>query len=404
MVIIMKNTVKKNLCTFIAVIVAASATIVFAGCSDNGAPQASTGSEGVASQTSDDASAVSQTKQPAKKRETIKIDDIAWNVDQGIVDGEKYVLLDYTNNSKYTVTDFEMTFKEKGSVTEEDKENFYNEIKDKFNKATGFATEVGYMKVAEPSIAGAVENLKEEVPELEKIIAIPVFLAPGIHTNIDIPTLLGLSPLETDPRCPDGNYPDDHYLSIAEDVDFDGDIELLPAIGPDDNLLEVIDKRINESLSDSKLNGDAKTGILLVSHGSRLKYNKEFISEVYRKFSETTDYPSNFGFMELVEPNIPTSINKLINENEIDRLVVVPVFIAPGVHTTSDIPTILGLKEADSHSHSHSHSHEHGHEHHHHHHHDLEAIDFEGEILYPEPIGSDDILIDILVKNMEKAL
>ena len=72
--------------------------------------------------------------------------------------------------------------------------------------------------------------------------------------------------------------------------------------------------------------------------------------------------------------------------------------------TTSDIPTILGLKEADSHSHSHSHSHEHGHEHHHHHHHDLEAIDFEGEILYPEPIGSDDILIDILVKNMEKAL
>ena len=244
----------------------------------------------------------------------------------------------------------------------------FNEIKDKFNKATGFATEVGYMKVAEPSIAGAVENLKEEVPELEKIIAIPVFLAPGIHTNIDIPTLLGLSPLETDPRCPDGNYPDDHYLSIAEDVDFDGDIELLPAIGPDDNLLEVIDKRINESLADSKLNGDAKTGILLVSHGSRLKYNKEFISD------------------------------------EIDRLVVVPVFIAPGVHTTSDIPTILGLKEADSHSHSHSHSHEHGHEHHHHHHHDLEAIDFEGEILYPEPIGSDDILIDILVKNMEKAL
>ena len=70
----------------------------------------------------------------------------------------------------------------------------FNEIKDKFNKATGFATEVGYMKVAEPSIAGAVENLKEEVPELEKIIAIPVFLAPGIHTNIDIPTLLGLSP------------------------------------------------------------------------------------------------------------------------------------------------------------------------------------------------------------------
>ena len=154
----MKNTVKKNLCTFIAVIVAASATIVFAGCSDNGAPQASTGSEGVASQTSDDASAVSQTKQPEKKRETIKIDDIAWNVDQGIVDGEKYVLLDYTNNSKYTVTDFEMTFKEKGSVTEEDKENFYNEIKDKFSMSDD---DISELKQRDISMHAETEKIVE---------------------------------------------------------------------------------------------------------------------------------------------------------------------------------------------------------------------------------------------------
>lgn len=158
MVIIMKNTVKKNLCTFIAVIVAASATIVFGGCSDNGAPQASTGSEGVASQTSDDSSAVSQTKQPEKKRETIKIDDIAWNVDQGIVDGEKYVLLDYTNNSKYTVTDFEMTFKEKGSVTEEDKENFYNEIKDKFSMSDD---DISELKQRDISMHAETEKIVE---------------------------------------------------------------------------------------------------------------------------------------------------------------------------------------------------------------------------------------------------
>lgn len=278
----------------------------------------------------------------------------------------------------------------------------FSEIKDKFYKATGIPTEVGYMKVAEPSISGAVKNLKEEVDDLQKIIALPVFLAPGIHTNIDIPTLLGLDALESDPRCPDGNYPPDHYLSTSDDVDFTGEIELLSPIGPVDELLEVIDKRINEALSKSKLNGDAKTGVLLVSHGSRLNYNKEFITAVHDKFTKTTEYPSNFGFMELVEPNIPTSIDKLISENKIDRLVVVPVFIAPGVHTTSDIPTILGLKEADEHSHLHSHSHSHSHEHGHHH--DLTSIDFDGEILYPEPIGSDDILIDILVKMVSEKI
>ena len=172
------------------------------------------------------------------------------------------------------------------------------------------------MKVSEPTIAGAVEILKEEVDDLDKIIALPVFLAPGIHTNIDIPQLLGLEPLEVDPRCPDGNYPDEHYLSIADDVDFDGEIELLSSIGPRDELLDIIDKRINEALADSELGEDAKTGILLVTHGSRLNYNKEFATELYAKFEKACDVPSSFGFMELCGPSIPESINKLVDEND----------------------------------------------------------------------------------------
>lgn len=274
----------------------------------------------------------------------------------------------------------------------------FKKIKEKFIKKTGLPTEVGYMKVSSPSIAGAVEILKDEVEDLDKIIALPVFLAPGIHTNIDIPILLGLDPLEEDPRCPDGNYPDEHYLSIADDVDFDGEIELLPPIGPDDDLLKFIDKRIEELLSESELDEDAKTGVLLVSHGSRLKYNKEFTSELFSKFEKTTDYPCNFGFMELEEPSIPEAIDSLLDENEVDRLIVVPIFIAPGVHTTNDIPTILGLKEGHSHEHHHDHGHDHDH------HHDLTTIDFDGEILYPEPIKADNILIDILVKKVNDAL
>ena len=252
----------------------------------------------------------------------------------------------------------------------------FNEIKDKFINKTGLPTEVGYMKVSSPSIAG--------------------------DTNIDIPILLGLDPLEKDPRCPDGNYPDEHYLSIADDVDFNGEIELLPPIGPDDDLLKFIDKRIEELLSESELDEDAKTGVLIVSHGSRLKYNKEFTSELFSKFEKTTDYPCSFGFMELEEPSIPEAIDALLDENEIDRLIVMPIFIAPGVHTTNDIPTILGLKEG--HSHEHHHDHDHGHSHGHDHHHDLTTIDFDGEILYPEPIKADDVLIDILVKKVNDAL
>ena len=278
-------------------------------------------------------------------------------------------------------------------------EEVFTEIKEKFIKASGLTAEIGYMKVSEPTIAGAVEILKEEVDGLDKIIALPVFLAPGIHTNIDIPQLLGLDPLETDPRCPDGNYPEEHYLSIADDVDFDGEIVLLPSIGPRDKLLKIIDKRIEEALADSKLDDIAKTGILLVTHGSRLNYNKEFATELYSKFEKTCDLPSSFGFMELCGPSIPESINKLVDENALERLVVVPVFIAPGMHTTHDIPHILGFLE--SHEHEHSHGHSHGD---HDHVHDLTPVEFDGEILYPQPIKADDILIDILVDMVNEKL
>lgn len=278
-------------------------------------------------------------------------------------------------------------------------EEVFEEIKEKFINKSGISAEIGYMKVSEPTIAGAVEILKGEVEDLDKIIALPVFLAPGIHTNIDIPQLLGLEALEVDPRCPDGNYPDEHYLSIADDVVFDGEIVLLPSIGPRDELLDIIDKRIEEALADSKLDDDAKTGVLLVTHGSRLNYNKEFATALYNKFEKTCDLPSSFGFMELCGPSIPESINKLVDENDLERLVVVPIFIAPGMHTTHDIPHILGFLEEHEHSHSHSHDHD-GHDHVH----DLTPVEFDGEILYPEPIKADDILIDILISMVDEEL
>lgn len=289
----------------------------------------------------------------------------------------------------------------------------FNDICAKFSSFTGLNTEVGYMKVAEPLLPDAINLLKDANPNLKRIIALPVFLAAGIHTNIDIPIILGLEPKEQDPRQPDGIYPEGHYLYGLEDIDFDGELNYLGPIGPNPRLLEIIGKRINDALEESKLNDDAKTGVLLVSHGSRLGYNKEFISSLYSLFADKFDYPSNFGFMELVEPNIPSSINKLVNENDIDRLVVIPVFLAPGVHTTRDIPTILGLIESDgnehhhSHEHSPSHDHEHSHSHGHHHHHHShgdEKMEFDGEVLYPEPICDEDILIEILAQMIYDSL
>ncbi|MDR2967447.1 MAG: sirohydrochlorin nickelochelatase [Methanobacteriaceae archaeon] len=285
----------------------------------------------------------------------------------------------------------------------------FDEISNLFKEATGYITEVGYMKVAEPSLAKAIDNILIQDENIEKIIAMPVFLSFGIHTNIDIPIILGLNPKETDPRCPDGNYPEDHYLNGLEQVNFKEKIELLNPIGPDPLIIEIIEKRISSVLKKSKIDTDPdKTGVLIISHGSRLNYNREFIKSVFNQYKQNSDYIVGQGFMELMEPTIPQAVSEMIENNDLDRLIAVPVFIAPGVHTTRDIPTILGLLDDDSaNSHSHNHhdssSHAHGDSHGHHHHHN-EKIDFDGEVLYTDPLGADSLIIEIIKERVENEI
>ena len=142
-----------------------------------------------------------------------------------------------------------------------------------------------------------------------------------------------------------------------------------------------------------------KTGILLLSHGSRLDEGEEVIrayKEMYEE--EFPDVPVEYGFMEIREPNIPQTIKKLTDENDLDRIIVVPVFVAHGLHTKRDIPNILGIEsdfEGDAHHHHHHHGH--GHHHHHHHHdHEDEKVEFEGEIILTDPLGVDRRMFEII--------
>lgn len=286
-------------------------------------------------------------------------------------------------------------------------EETFKEIAKKYIAKTGHNTEVGYMKVAEPSISKAIDLLINKNNNIKRIVAMPVFLAPGIHTNIDIPIILGLKPKETDPRCPNGDYPDDHYLNQTDPINFTGEIDLIDCIGPDSMIIEIINKRVESAIEKSSKDiNPEKTGVLLVSHGSRLNYNREFITDVYNQYKDQIKFHTGQAFMELCEPTIAQSIDKMVKKHDLDRLVVVPVFLAPGVHTTRDIPTILGIleekvtKNSHNHNHSHNHGHSHGNTHDHSHAHG-DDVDFDGEILYTEPLGADDLIIDIIKDRIE---
>lgn len=158
------------------------------------------------------------------------------------------------------------------------------------------------------------------------------------------------------------------------------------------------------------LMSDNKTAILLLSHGSRLEDGKKVI-EAYKELylEEFPEAIVDYAFMEIRKPGIQETIKKLTEENDLDRIIVVPVFVAHGLHTKRDIPRLLGIEtdfdaeEASSHHHHHHHGHDHGH-HHHHHDHDEESIEFDGEIILTDPLGIDKRMYEIIKDRVSEYL
>lgn len=62
----------------------------------------------------------------------IKIEDIDWSVSEGIVEGERAVVFNYTNNTKYVIADIELKFTQKDDVTTEDLVVF-NDYKEQYD-------------------------------------------------------------------------------------------------------------------------------------------------------------------------------------------------------------------------------------------------------------------------------
>jgi len=128
-----------------------------------------------------------------------------------------------------------------------------------------------------------------------------------------------------------------------------------------------------------------KTGILLVGHGSKLPYNKELVEETARLIADRhPDFVVKCGFMNMNSPSIDDAMQAFRNE-QIDVLVVVPLFLAKGVHIVKDIPAIIGLGEGETRG----------------------QFALNGRsipLLYADPIGSDPLLADLMVKNAHKML
>ena len=128
-----------------------------------------------------------------------------------------------------------------------------------------------------------------------------------------------------------------------------------------------------------------KNGMLLVGHGSTMPYNKELVEKTASLIKEQNmDFIVKCGFMNINTPTIKESLNEFRHE-PIDAMVVVPLFLAKGVHIEKDIPGEIGLAEGTKRG--------------------IFALNGRSvPLVYADPIGSDPLLADLMVKNATKAL
>ena len=128
-----------------------------------------------------------------------------------------------------------------------------------------------------------------------------------------------------------------------------------------------------------------KKGMLLVGHGSKLPYNKELIETTADLIAAKTDeYIVKSGFMSINAPTVQEQLDAFRKE-KIDLLVVVPLFLAKGVHINKDIPEILGLPEGAQKG-------------------TFQANGGTIPLVYADPIGSDPLLAELMLKNASDAI
>ena len=79
-------------------------------------------------------------------------------------------------------------------------------------------------------------------------------------------------------------------------------------------------------------------GIILVDHGSKRASANEMLNEVVRVFRETTGAKIvEPAHMELAEPSLAEAYSACVEQGA-KEIVIHPYFLAPGRHSTEDIP------------------------------------------------------------------
>jgi sirohydrochlorin cobaltochelatase len=88
------------------------------------------------------------------------------------------------------------------------------------------------------------------------------------------------------------------------------------------------------------MNATKHTGLILFAHGSRDSQWRKPFESMLEELQQDHDHVSALAFLECMDPSLPEAIDALIAQG-VQKITVVPVFLAVGSHVRKDLPLLL---------------------------------------------------------------
>jgi sirohydrochlorin cobaltochelatase len=182
---------------------------------------------------------------------------------------------------------------------------------------------IGFNETTYPLVDDVLEKMVSD--GIDKVVAVPFFIASGLHITRDIPDKLGI--------------PSDSYMSTIEVNGKEVNIRYERPFGNDPALATILSKRI-EGLS----GGSKNRWIMIIGHGSRLPHNKETILFQANELKKMGYENIRCAFNEFDEPFIEDTFDEIVLSGA-EEIIVLPLFISSGAHLKHDIPGKIRLKD-----------------------------------------------------------
>jgi sirohydrochlorin ferrochelatase len=220
---------------------------------------------------------------------------------------------------------------------------------------------IGFNETSFPTVEDTMVEMAAD--GVDEVVALPFFVASGLHMVRDIPPKLGLKEGQSE-----------------GEVDIDGKRMVMhfeTPFGEDGNLTDILDEKIREIPENGK-----KRGIIVMGHGSRLPYNSQIMEYHAQRLRNLGYSDVRIGYNEFNDPKIDDVLAEMV-EDGVEEVVALPLFIASGAHLSHDIPFRLGIPEKT----------------------DSATATFNGkdiDVKYATPIGGDPRLCKVLDAKIRK--